>query len=489
VVQSTSGGNIATITTTSAHNLLPGNYVHIYNAGDSTYSAPLNGGVVKVLTVPSPTQFTVSASYAGQSMAVGDYSSYRGQLWLVQSMFQVRDQSWLQWLNQFLKGYFTVVATYAQGGTVSSVGVTLLPKIQAGPKAEYAFIQYCTNDINAGSSDPAHCLSNIKTIVAALEALDIVPIVCTPPAIGDPNAPSDPATAAKAAGLQAVLQGEQQLAKADSHIILVDTYSRTVTPGDPLGHYLPNYAPLDGVHMLTYGEVKLADSVSADLAKLLPVTDLLPATPADDATESPSGFNIVQNGFMTGTGGVFSSTPNNTITGTMPTGWTFAASGGTQNAPISFNVSGNGVHTGVTGTTLDISVDYPAAGQGFQIGSNGPGSNFGPRMVPGSWYRCGFELVGYDDLSNLNVNGTVWLRLADATQISVYFMASGGAQVENGTPVQLGSPLQYLSQPFLVPQAVSGGYLFINGLFSGSPGAQKFSIGRAMCRTVDNPYQ
>lgn len=469
---------------------MPGNYVQIYNPGDINYSAPLNGGVVKVVTVPSATQFTVSASYGGKSMTVGDYSAgYSGLHWQVASMFQTTDQSWLQWLNLFLKGYFTVVANYAQGGTASSVGVTLLPKIQAGPKAEYAFIQYCTNDENSPTPDVDRCLSSIKAIVAGVEALGMVPILCTPPAIGNANATNDPATAAKAEALQGVLQAEQQLAKADSRILLIDTLSRTVTPGDPLGHYLPNYS-LDGEHMITYGAVKVAQSVSADLVKLLPLTDLLPASPADDAIESSSGFNIIQNAQMAGTDGYFLSTAYNMITGFMPTGWTFTAIGGTQNMPLAFNLYPNSTHAQSPLTTLDIAVDYRGSGQGFQIGTNAPsGSNFGPRMRPGSWYRCGFELMGFNDLSELNLNGVVWLRLADGTQTSVVFMGSGSYTLENGTPLVRSTPLQYLSQPFLVSQPVSAGYLFVNGHFSGISGTEKFSIGRPMCRTVNNPYQ
>ncbi len=70
-------------------------------------------------------------------MANGDYSAaYNGSGWHAKSMYQFLDESWLTWLNVYMKGYFTVVANYAQGGTSSSVGVTLIPKIQAGPAAD-----------------------------------------------------------------------------------------------------------------------------------------------------------------------------------------------------------------------------------------------------------------------------------------------------------------------------------------------------------------
>jgi lysophospholipase L1-like esterase len=255
--------------------LIAGNYVQIVNVGDLSYGAVLNGAVVRVLATPSPTQFTVSATYGGRTMPNGDYGAgYGGQPWYVSSMYQTSDSSWLQWLNIFMQGYFTVVANYAQGGTVSSVGVTLIPKIQAGPKAGYAVIQYCTNDINSGIPNPSGCIANIRTLIAAVEELGMVPIVCTPPALGDPGAqPANPGTAAKAAALQAVRLAEQQLAQADSRVILLDTYAQTVNPFDPLGDYLPDYAPVDGIHPSSYGEsgglsaaIRAGDRSVADLA-------------------------------------------------------------------------------------------------------------------------------------------------------------------------------------------------------------------------------
>jgi len=492
LVQSSPGAGVATITTTSAHGLIAGNYVQIFNPGDATYAAPLNGAVVEVLEVTSPEQFTVSASYGGKTMASGDYSSgFSGQIWQVHSMFQSLDQSWLQWLNQFLNGYFTVVASYAQGGTASSVGVQLVPKIQAGPKADYAFIQYCTNDENSTSPDVGGCLSNIKAIVAAVEALGMVPVVCTPPAIGDPAAsPGDPASATKAAALLAVKQAEEQMAQADAQILLIDTYSRTVTPGDPLGHYLPDYAPVDGIHLSTYGSVKLAQSVATELKKVFPLADLLPASAADDGTLSPGGFDIIQNGLMTGSDGVINSSADNTVNGTIPTGWTFTALGGTQATPLAFHVAGNGSHSAMPGYTLDIGVDAAGAGQGFQIGTNAPGENdFGPRMRVGSWYRCGFELLADSDLHGLNLSGQIMLQLADGSRPSVGFMGSSAAQYDNGTPLAAGDTLEYLSQPFVVPQAVTAAYFFIDGYFSAAAGGDSISLGRAFCRVLENPYQ
>src|SRR5262249_50184894 len=113
----------------------------------------------------------------------------------------------------------------------------------------------------------------------------------------------------------------------------------------------------------------------------------------------------------------------------------------------------------------------------------------GPRMTPGSWYRCGFELLANKDLAALNLRGQVFLQFADGSTPSVGFMGTGGVQYDNGTPLASGTTLEYLSQPFLVPQSVVASYLFIVGYFSGHANGDSFSLGRALCRTVANPYQ
>src|SRR4029077_8669931 len=103
---------------------------------------------------------------------------YLNAQWQVRAMHQMLGTSWLSWLNAYMEGYFTVGANYSQGGTSSEVGVTLLPKIKAGPQAEYAFIQYCTNDVNAMEPpDVSGCLAHINSIASAALAMGMVPIV------------------------------------------------------------------------------------------------------------------------------------------------------------------------------------------------------------------------------------------------------------------------------------------------------------------------
>jgi hypothetical protein len=370
--------------------------------------------------------------------------------------------------------------------------VALMPKIAAGPKADYAFIQYCTNDVNSSTPDVPGCLANIKSIVAGVEALGMVPIVCTPPAIGDPNAvPSDPATAIKAQALQAVEQGEQALAKNDPRVILIDNFAQTVTPGDPMGHFLPDYAPVDGIHPSSYGEVQMARAAAAYLQQFTSLPDLLPTSIADDATLDPSAPDIIQNGLMSGTGGTIVPTPDTTITGTVPNGWSIYGFGATSASPLVLAVSGNATHAGVPGYTLDIDVTSAANGTGFQVGTNGAGgSSFGTRIVAGKWYQCGFELRANSAVSHFNVTGQVLLNYPGGQSTSVFMLISGGVTYENGIPLAAGATLQVISQPFYLPaQPSAGAYLYIKGYFSGSGNGSSLSLGRTTCQSVAAPYQ
>src|SRR5271166_1413258 len=313
---------IATITTTSQHGLMAGNYVQIFNVADVNYSAALNGAVVRVLTVPGPTEFTVAATVGNVTMANGDYSAgYSGNPWLIRAMNEILDTSWLSWLNVYQKGYFTVVANYAQGGTSSAVGVTLLPKIQAGPAADYAFIQYCTNDLNSATPDVAGCLANINTMVSAVLALGMVPIVCTPLAIGDVNVSPDPASLVKTNALQNVRSALLAMAASNPNVLVLDSYDASVDSQDPLGRFMPNYAPIDGIHPSSFGAASIARTISAYLTQFLPPVDDLPTSVDDDQTINPSAYNIVHNGLMTGSGGNVGSDAFDQVTGMPPTGW------------------------------------------------------------------------------------------------------------------------------------------------------------------------
>jgi len=484
---------IATVTTITPHALIPGNYIQLFNDGDSGYSAPLNGAVLRVLTTASATQFTVSATDGGKTMSDGDYSrGYLGQGWQVRSMYQVTNESWLQWLNHYMNGRFTFVANYSLGGTISSVGVTLIPKIKAGPKADYAFIQYCTNDINAITPpQSAACLKNIQTIVSAVESLDMVPILCAPPAIGDIGAiPADPASATKTAALIVVRDEMRQLAAADKKIVFLDTFDQTTDIADSLGRNRNQYAPVDGLHLSSLGASTIAKHFADALKLTIPVDDPLPTSPTDDASIDVNAKNIVQNGFMTQASGSIASNSLNTISGTAPTGWSAQAFGGTSVNPITMSITADSARADMLGHALDVTVTKATVGQGFQFGTNGAGgSSFSSRMHVGEWYQCGYQVTARAEIRNLTLSGQIFLNFGNDNAPSIYFMAATTSTFDNGALIEDNEQRIVISQPFYLPAIpTQGAYLFINGSFSGSIRDQAFSIGRAFCHSTQDPY-
>jgi lysophospholipase L1-like esterase len=485
---------IATVTTGDPHALISGNYVQIYNVGDVNYEAAVNGAVVRVLTTPTSTRLTAAAGFGSLITPNGDYSGgYLNSQWQVRAMNQMLGTSWLSWLNAYMNGYFIVVANYAQGGTSSQVGVALLPKIKAGPAADYAFIQYCTNDVNAMvPPDVNGCLAHINSIVSAVLAMGMVPIVSTPLAIGDVNAmPSDPASSEKAAALKSIRSALLQLAVTNPNVIVLDTYSASVDPQDPLGRFKLNFAPIDGIHPSTFGAAGIAQVMSTYLKTFLTPVDTFPTSVSDDQTINPNASNIIQNGLMAGSGGNVGTDVYNSIIGSPPTGWEISASGGTASAPLSFAISGNNTHANFPGYTLDLEIQTAFPTQTFQIGTNGiGGSSFASRMQANQWYRCGFQAFSQSDLNGLSLSGAAFLNFGPGATPTVYFLSTQGAVRDNGLPLQAGQVVTFESQPFYVPTApVAGSYLFINGRFSSSANNQKISIGRAFCRIAPNPYQ
>jgi lysophospholipase L1-like esterase len=484
---------IAAVTTGDPHGLISGNYVQIYNVGDVTYEAPLNGAVVRVLTTPTSTQLSAAASVGNLITPNGDYSAgYLSAQWQVRAMHQMLGTSWMSWLNAYMDGYFTVVANYSQGGTSSQVGVALLPKIKAGPAADYAFIQYCTNDVNAMvPPDVSGCLAHINSIVSVVLDMGMVPIVSTPLAIGDIHAaPSDPASAEKTVALKDIRSALLQLAATNPNVIVLDTYSASADPQDPLGRFKSSYAPLDGIHPSTFGAASIASAMSTYLKQFLTPADTFPSSINDDQTINPNSSNIIQNGLMAGSGGNVGSSPYNSISGGPPTGWEISASGGTASAPLSLSILGNNSHPNFPGYSLDLTIQTAGPGQAFQIGTNGMGgSSFGPRMQAAQWYRCGFQAFAQSDLNGLSLSGQAFLNFGAGVVPSVYFMSTQGTAPDNGLPLLAGQVLTFVSQPFFVPAVpLVGGYLFVNGRFSSAVNNQTISIGRAFCKIVPNPY-
>ncbi len=493
VVTGNGAAALASLTTVDAHGLMPGNYIQLYNVGDAAHQAPLNGAVVPVLATPDANSFTIAASQNGVAMPEGDYSSgYSGQGWLVNSLVQGTDESWLHWLNSRLNGQLVIVGSYAIGGTTSASGVALIPRIAAGPRADVAFIQYCTNDVNATQPPAvADCVSNVERLIDTVVGLGMIAVVVSPPAIGDRNAlPVDPASIAKAAALREIRDGLQSLVTRRPGTILLDALNSSADPGDGLSRFRAGYAPVDGIHPSSYGASRMAADLFAPLLTRFGTRDSLSSEAVDDASMNPGGRNLVQNGLMSGTSGSVGSSSVNQISGSAPTGWSIRGIGGTAGAPLVLSTVGGGTTTGMPGSSFDIDIVSGEAGQEFEIGTNGAGGgSFDVRMTAGRWYRCGFELRARSELRHLQFQGQVFLNFGAGGALSVYFMSPTAPAYSNGMLLESGGVLQFLSQPFFlrdVPRA--GAYLFISGRLSGPAANHRLSLGRATCQIVDSPY-
>jgi hypothetical protein len=340
--------------------------------------------------------------------------------------------------------------------------------------------------------DVSGCLAHINGLVSAVLAMGMVPIVSMPLAIGDIHAtPSDPASMEKAAALRSIRSALLQMAATNPGVIVLDTYTASVDPQDPLGRFKPGYAPLDGIHPSTFGAASIAQAMSAYLRQFLTPADTFPTSINDDQTINPNSTNIVQNGLMAGSGGNVGASAYNSINGSPPTGWEISASGGTASAPLNMAISGNNSHAGFAGYTLDLNIQTAFPNQTFQIGTNGiGGSSFGPRMQANQWYRCGFQAFAQSDSSGLSLSGQAFLNFGGGAVPSIYFMSTQGNARDNGLPLLAGQVFTFESQPFFVPAVpLVGGYLFINGVFSSAVNNQTISIGRTFCKIVPNPYQ
>jgi hypothetical protein len=111
-------------------------------------------------------------------------------------------------------------------------------------------------------------------------------------------------------------------------------------------------------------------------------------------------------------------------------------------------------------------------------------------MTAGQWYRCGFQASSQSDIDGVMLSGQVLLDFGSGIPQSVYFMGSQGIDTQNGVPIGAGEALIFQSQPFFVPSVPSaGGYLLINVLLVKPIERGLLHIGRAFCRSVDDPYR
>jgi len=467
---------IATIDTTTAgnHFLIQGNKAQIYTvSATDNYQSSINGVTVTILSTPSLTTATFDTNFNGSKMAANDYSSYG---WYVVAVSNGYEGSWYRYLNLYLKARFNTVANYSIGGTTSAVGITLLPKMLAGPYAENVFIQYGTNDINTtdgtvvgAMAGAATALTNITTIANAFVSKGSTVWIGTPPPIS-PTSSGNTSTTAKNKNL-AMLQlrnGLLNLAKSNPKIVAVDVFADCINGTDANGDFISGYSG-DGIHPYTTALVNIAKNEYPRIASSYMAEDSQPVTILDDSqtytsTNAPNP-NILPNGLMNG--GT-----------TTPTSWTIASNTGTTTfASQQARTAISGTNSSKWGYGWIANSTALTNGQGYTLQSGA----FQSLFVTGQWYQAGFTVYAKADAVNIGL------------LTGYFFLGSlGGAyiynqKVNNGIPIKTGDVLEYLSEPVYIPSTVNSAVLQINVSANGIATAN-FEFSSAFVRQVDNPY-
>ena len=473
-VNSTAGGfvvsgGIVTINTSTAgsHNLLVGNYAVVYNPGDTANS--LSNVCVKILSAPSTTTATFSATYNGVTLADGDYSTLGGQPWSISSL-STTPASWFPWMNAFLGSPFTVVANYAIGGSQSSVSVSGLSKFLAGPTFDYAVIGFGTNDINTASTAAlanaavTTVYNNFVTMVNAIINYGAKPIIAIPPPFGAAISAGNPTF--KNIALLNLRERLLELAKSDSRITCIDLMKTMMLGTSATGDFISGYVIAtagDSIHPTSTASIALAkNEIAAGTWYDMPVkiNDREPISILDDYqnnTANSSGAvtpNILQNGLFTGTG----AASGGTATGTMPTNWSFAAATGTvtsasQQARTAISSTagniwgaGNAANWGYAWT---INASGTAAAQGYTLQS----SAYTSLLQNGSWYQFGITLKALADFANVRsitpnffLNGAAGSGVIGSTLVFDQTLTDSSAciNLKNGDVIQLTTPPIYI---------------------------------------------
>lgn len=507
-------GGIATITSDAVGNdptyAAVGNYVNLWNFGDSTFSNPLNGACVKVLTAPSVYIFTCSATYGGQTLADGDYSTINSNTWGTASLLATQVNSWWPWMNAYLGSPFTLVSNYALGGSKSSNSISLQSKILAGPTFDYAFIGFGTNDINTSATAAlanaavTTVYDNFVTMINMVLNYGAKPVIAIPPPIGSGHAGQSAATTTfKNVALLNLREKLLDLARTDSRITAIDLMKTMMLGTSATGDFISGYvnpSSVDSIHPSPTACIALAkNEIAAGTWYNTPIkiNDREPVSIIDDYqnnTTASSGAvtpNILQNGLFVGTGG---SGVGGIVTGSVPNNWTLASPTGTAIASL-----GGATRTAISSTAATswgasnaanwgyawtVSGSGTAANQGFILQS----SAYTSLLQVGSWYQFGITVKTLADLTNIRfINANFYMGSAINRG---FFMNSTLSTTQESINLKSGDVIQLVTNPYYISTAVSAGSALIQvtvqSLAAGWSANLEFSS--AFVRAVPSPY-
>lgn len=399
------------------------------------------------------------------------------------------DLGYLAWLDYYLKGSIDWIHNAGVGGETDA---QMLSRVQADVVAKgaaYCIIQGGTcNSINAGlTADQIIALQlgtenadSSNSILGLMQDAGIQTVWLTDPtwATGHPDL-----TASKFATLCRVNRAMLQAQGYKPGLLAVDTAGLVVDPLSATGASRAYYTQSDDFIHGTPIRGRAQGKLSADrmIAAGFPLMDILPTSLADTYAASSTSKQLLDNPFMTGTGGT--GPVGGVVTGTIPTGCRIAVS-----TPSTAWAAGS-----ITSTTVDRADGFgkdvivtvnssPVAGaQVFIILENAVDHEIRTRLSAGDVAQASAQIDitgmskvnGHEFYCDLG-NGTVFPQISTlerdttANWSSLFYsqvdltggvMRTGRASVPSGT--------------------LSDGSIRFRMTFDGSAGAATIRMGRA----------
>jgi len=511
----------------------PGQYVFIWNQGEflssTNYWSVLNGAALPVISTTG-SSFTVSSSYGGQTMPPGDYSARGpGQLgWNIGHLGNVTNNSLFKWIQMTNGNPFRLVAVYADldglqpdSKLTSGVMVNLLPKIQAGPAFNYAFVELGSADLwytastSTAITSATTAINNIKTICNTLtNYLNARVILSIPPPVG--LGAGSWASAANV-GYAQLRAGLLQYAMRTPGVTVVDIYRNLV---DINGNLNSSYADAYyNIYPTTQSFYTVAKNESARLTPLfIAGENTNPVSSVDDAYTYPQNYpvpttlypNLLNNGMMNNAAPI---APYNNISGYLPNGWSITS------------YSANGTYTSVTLTVGDRA---SAPGQnanarywGRELKANirgiaNPGTStqliqlispisttvtntiLAANTTSGIWLKAGFTVRSISTAVNLSfLQGTLNLPGTGGASFNWGSNAfSATPYTSDQLPLLPGDVLDIWSDELFMPSNYSvfnttlpyAELLISIGLSTGTTATCNLAFSSAFVRQVDSPY-
>jgi len=494
-------GGVITFQLSGNHDVLAGNYISIFNtteiASDVSPLTAMSGVNTLILSTPSPTSFTLSATYNGKTLPDGDYTSVKST-WSI-STFQTGSLglSYYRQLNTYTGGKFNLVANYAIGGSRSKWAVNVIPNILAGADFDYVFIQTGTNDIgdvvdtSASATAVVNSIyANIKTIVDTFTGLGKVCIVGIPPPRGVLQ--SAGFVQARNIALSLLRFKLLELEKSNQLMETVDLYATVIDGNAVTGDILTGYTyahASESIHLTNKALVAAVNqSISKKPSSLVnKIVSTSPVSVLEDAinyAQSGTNKNIVPNGMMTGTS-VISAKTN--VTGNQPTGWACQNAGGagTHVVSVGSKVAVANSNESNWGKAVTVTSTWAALDNYFDIWSG----SFHSQLITGNWYRASIEVKNIDS-AICSVIRNIEFRIY-LNGISLTYDASNSNLLHTALDIPVGQTLLMSSEPVFIPAGtnVASNCFLTTRINAGGAGSSVIQISNAQMRIVDNPYQ